>query len=796
MSSNRGARGLPRRKIRYTGKAERRPQPYADSQLTTKELGAARPRLDELFSVDNISDGLPQQWQLQRPEADRTHTTASDTSSLPIDSPLVGDYLPSKTTHMPTRTTSIDGQDTVQSQTARPVDPAPLCSAYPMPRPMLSEVLPRQASTNLSTSPETVLEISTPSLSDDEDVTPWTNILRRCWGALQEALDELGKVWDGQEDRSALKEVSSPNSHTVQHFPTSQLTTTSDGENLATPTRNFRPTSSKSRSSHYDTLAPSPVGSRSSKRGRKPRVRHKNATPVRNKQNVDIDHGYSTEDENNDPHVRLRNRILFQDPLVLRQDNFCIFMHKQDSRTGGNDPNAENDNPDSEQGQAQRTPHDAEMLPARQRTPVADAREPSHRAPPRPRQGNMTGDLCRHGVPATQRTCDRLHEADSSSSHYEPAQSLFHQEAPPLQELSDAGATIASNQHLDHTQLEELNGGALESDADQAHHENGDQAADPQGQGKKVRKRTKVWNWVVEKTRPHHDNHTYLSAAPGVGITRRVNPDDNTDGNTQQQLTEESASRIPLARRGPDQWLEGVTPLGEGPNEVNNDGTSAPDWPPSLPSATETDVPLLHGIRVRPPKSCMIMSVSVPPERDTTSLLLLPFDTLQEGSTDSSGAPTAIETEETLMSAYGVGCDAVMADRNALGPICSADESMICSAAMGSMSRLAQIDSYARTENAARSRVKQNAANAANTAWHSSAGSNTSGDWTLSIERADSPASFQDDSNRATVTSEQRATFMYEAHNRYQAYESMDAIGSAIRKTAADRRLQAKLDNV
>lgn len=693
--------------------------------------------------------------------ADHLHVTYSDTDGcLSVDSQFGNavrpkeDRLPWKCTRIPVRVTSFERPDPAQDGRIPPVDFAPLCGAYSIPRSPLPNTFPRQACEKLlSDHQEQAFETSTECHPDDAIVTPWRATLGRCWSALEEALDELGNVWDGHDDPNGLNE--SPKLRAAQTVNATKSSTKHNSEEPGTPRDRLRLQSIESRPSHYDTLTPSPVGSRSSKRGRKSRVRYKSPTPARNKHDYgygyDIDHAYSTEDGNNDPHIRLENKVLFQKSFGHRED-VSVFIHKQDSRKGSADPDAENNKPVPKQDQEGRVPGHEELPPVRRRAPIADALGPPDGGSGNSEPVNMAGELCRHGVPlVTQRTCERLHETNCDPGEPEQAQQPFYRHIS--QERSHAGASSSSHQHVNDRQLREANYGACEANTEEVRriptpdnlrndlHEIFRREA--QGQGPLSRKE-KWWRKIVEATRPRHNE-----AWPANHVPRPPQP-----------------------------------------------GYQRIDRPGDDSNASETRVPLLPKKKKprRGPEGCIVSSASIPSERNTTDLLLLPFDTLHQDSTENSQTPTAVEASEFLMSSHGIRSDMMMADKNSLDLLCSADELMVRSAAMGSMSRLDHIDKNTRTRNATDSLARQDTASAMNKAWHQT--TDAVSDRTMSPDFADSAASFQQGSRHTTIASEQRATVLYNIQNMYQGVVSADPIKLAIRKRLSHRELQGYLNHV
>lgn len=769
MISNPDARRLPRRKFRHIERAHLRSQVFADLQLADEDSNAARPHVNELPCADNITDGpssttiLPagSQCLLQRPTADHAHVTHSDTDAcLPVDRLLrrpvtmKEDHLPWKRTRTPVKVNSFERSEPAHDWKVALVDIPPLCTACSMPRSTLGSVLPRHAVEDLSRDPEETLETDTECLFNDNVASPWGESLRRCWGALTEALDELGNVWDGHDDRNG--QASSPELHVARKELTKY-----NSEEPGTPKDDLRLQSLETRPSHYDTLTPSPVGSRSSKRGRKPRLRHKSPAPARNTHDYDIDHAYSTEDGNNDPHIRLKNKLLFQKPFGSYQDDILVFTYKQDSRKGSADPDAENNKPVAEQDQEGRLSDHEEMPSPRRRAPVADTTGPPDGDSRYPEPLNMAPEVCRHGVPVNERTCERLHEANSDPSQHELAQQPVHQHAS--QEESHVGASRSSRQHANDNQLRHANYGACEASTEEVRE---DEAPD---------QRIPTPDNLREGVHEIFEHHA-LHGPPTqkTGILNRI----------------KEATRPRHAEVWPATHVHKPPPRPI-PDRTHRSSDGSP--------ASESQVPLLPKkgkVPRRYRELCIVSSASVPPERNTTDLLSLPFGTLQQSSADSSQPPIPVEAGEMLMSTHGIRRDIMMAETDALDPLCSADEAMVRTAAMGSMSWLNHIDANTRTRNLRNSLAKQDTASTTNMSWHKATDATEVSHWTMPADFADSAASFRKNNELTTIPSEQRATVLYNLHNMYQGIASAESIRLAVEKHLFSRKLQGYLNHV
>lgn len=690
-----------------------------------------------------------------------------------------------------------------------------------------------------------------------------TNTLRRCWGALLEALDELGGIWDEHEDDSGHQEASPASPDRVRSEPTPVTPAKHSPDKFVTPLSHLRPSSWDGRPSHYDSLTSSPVaGSRSSKRGRKSRPRHKSPTPVRRKHDTDIDPSYSTEDEGSDPHFRLRNKILQQGPPHFAQDNFHVFMYKSDSRTGSVGPDSENNKPNATQDHERRPSDRAELPVGLRRAPIATALQMTAGDSARQSLANLPDGVCQHGVLFGQHMCEDLYEGDCDS-------------APPhIAEETSSGQGWESD--IDGLSMERLRGSrtcstdrllagsseAVESSNDQASerapesasherrvptpnnlradvraifdgHANGKKAVNRRNSGSK---RKRLSEYLKEATRPQHPE---AALCPGPPVMRsEADPKKNTsfimsDDETvhssvdhpptrsslpqsdgESQLTRRSASKLPKAERDIDDWLQYATSKGSSPGEsippdepgpseamrpqaqssssglqhIPNEPRSsrsrqgraqAPSPEPRpRPQAPSSGMP--ESLQPQPSSSgtrkknlsrqleklkassqkletCIVMSAAIPPERDTTDLLVTPFITFEPVPAGESSRQTRVVQEGTLMSAFGISCDVVSLRPVTPGLVSSADEAMSHSAAMGSLSILSQLDSATRSKRVHDVRANRENADTTNTSWY---------ELDEARRALDSgPPSIE----RSRDYWEHRAAYMYNAYCMYQS---------------------------
>jgi hypothetical protein len=652
---------------------------------------------------------------------------------------------------------------------------------------------------------------------------PQMGTMRRCWGALKEALDNLGDVWDGSENDNSEKEASSPDFRPVRSVSTPVTPARHDAEEFVTPPS--RP--------ELNTLTRSPVASRSSKRERNLRLRHKSPTPVRRKQGFDIDHSYSTEDESNDPHSRLENRIFSQDAPHLHRDNFYVFMYQQDRLKGSTDPLAENKRPEfnEEQVDTRSDPSDV-VSPRRKCAPVAEALQSPPVVPAHESVSDLVAGLCQHGFPFGEHRCRDWQETESGSAQSQVAQTTIFAEEPqqdaeipPLHHGSDnplMGSSEATGTNNEQSSKNTSNDrrvptpDQLRADVQAIFrgHANGNTAVNRQRREPSSSRRRRFVEGLKEALRPRHpDFHqdykpTARSSAQPQANSGFHMSDDGTMHQVvehpptrssifldpENQLTDENREMLPKATQRVKNWLRDTTPQGN----ISGDGTGhdmddLPDHatPQSsmIPSIdvlegttlsgtqqTQTQPPSYETVdtaapghapghapgqrkrwrhRLRDHEKCIVLSAAVPPERDTTDLLITPFMAFHHEPPVEYPRSTTVEQEEALMSAFGIDCSTLTAPHGAQGSFSCADHAMIQSAAMGSTSILTRIDTNTMEEHAATSRARHANANASNTSWHDL-------DDTRKLAGPPPPVKPRKDST------EDRASAIYSLQNMYQ----------------------------
>lgn len=248
-----------------------------------------------------------------------------------------------------------------------------------------------------------------------------------------------------------------------------------------------------------------------------------------------------------------------------------------------------------------------------------------------------------------------------------------------------------------------------------------------------------------------------------------------------RQLTERAVSKMPTATYDMEAWSRDVARLGEIPNTGVLDGT----LPTTCPSGAQSDGPdaivqdpemidewrgqvmpldgfpneaLLDGRKLHMPHfetrkrrlqrraaSCVVLSAAVPPERDTTDLLTTPLGSWW-GPTGSG--TVASGSEDTLMSTFGIACESGIADIHPGHILSSANDVMIRSAAMGSMSQLECTDAVVRRSAEAASRERLAFADDRNLWWHcvnNARDTPSSLCWTVMLDMCELPPDFQED---------------------------------------------------
>jgi len=584
----------------------------------------------------------------------------------------------------------------------RVVNSPPEDENYSVPRALLSELpqppsLIGQAFQNVHHIVKTGVSNSLESLGRP----PRGNTLHRFWGALKETLDELGDAWDGHDGDKKHEETLDPGVDRMRSVSAPVTPAKHSSREYVTPQTRLLLGSVKSRPSHYDTLRHSPIAdSRSSKRKRKSRLRYKSPTPIRRNHESHIDPSYSTEDESNDPHSQLLNKLLAQDPSCFPQDDFYVFIYKQDSRTGSFDPGSENSKPNANRREST-LPDVAEAPPVRSRAPVANALEFSAGRSGRQSVANLITGECQHGIVPSQQTCELCNEAESSSAQ----SSLALNRSTPLILQSDVdsrtGLLMSGSEAMASSGVEMPNDlrridraptpNNLREDVGAIFygHANGNKAVDRQGRSSEKLKFTKR---IKEALRPQYPD--ILKYKPGAAKRSDAEPPTNSnfhmsdDGRVHRvvehpptrssdlehdagrQLTKESTSELPSVECGVDEWLDRIEPQDDAPDDLSSIGPIPPE-PASPPLEPSSSIPAVEVTpqhkkakrRARLLEPCTVMSVVVPPERDLTDLLKTPFLTFQQVFKKEYSGPSDARPGETLMSAFGVSYDIGAAGR-------------------------------------------------------------------------------------------------------------------------------------
>lgn len=196
-----------------------------------------------------------------------------------------------------------------------------------------------------------------------EQSPPRMGTLRRCWGALKETVDALGAAWDATED----DHVNKPTDLSSRDDSDTSLSAESPHTDIPeTPVSRPKLSIDTSRPSYYKTIhsTSSPVSSR---RKRKPKTSNSlpTSSPSRLQSKLDIDHSYSTEEDGNDPHSRLREKVLYQGPRHVYNDEIFVFPCRDSAQA------------------SKELPNDSKARPAggRRSTPVQAPTEPPFQAP-------------------------------------------------------------------------------------------------------------------------------------------------------------------------------------------------------------------------------------------------------------------------------------------------------------------------------------------------------------------------------------------------------------------------------
>ena len=539
--------------------------------------------------------------------------------------------------------------------------------------------------------------------------------LWRCWGALKETLDELGNVWDGDAGSTEHNEVVGSGADRKRSASAPVTPAKQSPREPITPQTQLLLGSVKSRPSHYDTIAHSPIAdSRSSKRKRKPRLRYKSPTPVRRTHESNIDHSYSTEDEGSDSHCRLLNKFLFQAPSRLPQPDLYVFMYKQDSRTGSVDPDSENNKPNNNNNNNNRRQSTlldvAEVSPVRDRTPVANAFEPPWERTARQSVANQVTGECQHGVLHNERACKLCDEIESEAAQFRLApncstafisQGDIDSRTRLMLGGSAATASSATRMPDDIRRSNRVpTPDNLRGDVKAIFfgHANSNKAVDRKG---RPTEKLKFSERIKEALRPRHPD--LLKYKPGPAKRSDAQPRTNSsfhmsdDGAVHRvvehpptrssdpgrddgsQLTRDATSEIPKVEDGVNDWLDSVQPQDELPDEDPSTDAGPPEpasprLEPTSPEASTVETPAAEVVnspkkgKRRPhiPESCTVLSTTIPPERNVTDLLIAPFITFQH---ELTSAPPLALPGDTLMSTSGVSYDNAAASQHHRLPV-------------------------------------------------------------------------------------------------------------------------------
>jgi hypothetical protein len=594
--------------------------------------------------------------------------------------------------------------------------------------------------------------MSPPASGDDSkprplNSTPGNNTLRRCWGALKETVDALGVAWDAYDNDSDDPEANS--SCRIDAMPPSTPTSPKRPSLDIFKTPPSRPAheSSNSHRTHYDTIANSPTTPRSSRRKRNTNPRRSSQTPTRCRtQKGEIDHSYSTDEDDGGPHVRLLNRLFYQGPPQALDDKVCVFACPQSDVTEKTKPNNNDDKIE---------------LPPKQLAIRKSVRfggdyvypDDIYTPPVNPpsAHGNVeSGHFCGAGAPIDERLSVMSDDVDSTSLESVCSDwSLSDQCGNDNLSLDDEDP-MPIDPHAAHETIE----------SEVGHH---DETRDAD----------------VRDTSAQLEGEAQVSAFS------------TTIAASLRHLTKRAVSKIGTARYDLDAWIGGVKSQGEIPNTGVLDGT----LPTRTPSGTQSfyadsdgrvpseeeekinnwrgkvvpleSVPneaLQDGKRIHMPRfetrkrrlqrqaaSCIILSAAVPPERDTTDLLTTPLGPWWGPPTaDCEPSDVAASgSEETLMLTFGVACDFGMAGDNHHGSmISSANDVMTRSAAMGSMVKLESTDAVVRHSVEMANRARLAIADDRNLWWHcvnNAKGDSGSFCWSVMLDMCELPPDFQDD---------------------------------------------------
>jgi hypothetical protein len=635
-----------------------------DDELSDLDSGPAWSLPDELFScADGDSDSRPPIFNFSAKtehELRQLFPGRLPAQDVDVDSPAVGSPTTTRNSkeirsprmrcHTSPRNTASEILDSAQSTIDRASACSPIGSTYSVSRPSLAEHLPQRTMMGSALgSVRQVVKTGIRSSFNTLSGIPRAGTMRRCWSALKEALDDLGDVWDGHEDDNSEKEASSPDVRRVRSVSTPVTPARHDPEEFVTPPTRPEMGSGKS---HYNTLTSSPIASRSSKRERKLRLRHKSPTPVRRKRGFDIDHSYSTEDESSDPHFRLENRIFSQGAPHLHQDNFYVVMYQQDSLKGSTDPLTENNKPESNQDQEEEISDDADVLSFRGRAPVANALQSAEGGPARQSVSDLVAGLCQHGVPFGEHVCNPQ-ETESNSAQSQVASAAFSAEGS--RQDADTGSLTRSRQR-EHRSSDNLLPGSSEATgpnneqpSDHASndrrvptpdhlradveaifqgHANGNTAVNRQRRQPSSSLGRRFAEVLKEALRPRHPDiqHFIPNARSSAEPQANSNFHMSDDGTARQvvehpptrssflldpeyQLTDENRDQLPRTSHYVDDWLHDGAPrdnisgdgIGHNMNDLVDHATSQSSMIPSINVLEGTTLPASHQTQDQPP---------------------------------------------------------------------------------------------------------------------------------------------------------------------------------------------------
>jgi hypothetical protein len=594
--------------------------------------------------------------------------------------------------------------------------------------------------------------MSPPASEDDSkprplNSTPGHNTLRRCWSALKETVDALGAAWDAYDNDAEVPEANTSCCSDAMPPSTSTLPKRPSLDIFNTPPSRPAHESSNSHRTHYDTLTNSPTTPRSSRRKRNTNPRRSSQTPTRCRtQKGDIDHSYSTDEDDGGPHVRLLNRLFYQGPPQALDDKVCVFACPQSDVTEKTKPNNNDDKielPPKQLAIRKSIRFGGDYV-------YPDDIYPPPVNPPSAHGNVESGLVCGAGAPIDERLSVMSDDVDSASLESVCSDwSLSDQCGNENLSLDDEDP-MPIDPHAAHETIE----------SEVGHH---DETRDAD----------------VRDTLAQLEGEAPVSAFS------------TTIAASLRHLTKRAVSKIGTARWDLDAWIGRVKSQGEILNTGVLDGT----LPTRTPSGTQSfyadsdgrvpseeeekinnwrgkvvpleSVPneaLQDGKRIHMPRfearkrrlqrqaaSCIILSAAVPPERDTTDLLMTPLGPWW-GPPTADCEPSdmaASGSEETLMLTFGVACDFGMADNHHPGSmISSANDVMTCSAAMGSMIKLESTDAVVRHSVETANRARLAIADDRNLWWHcvnNAKGDSGSFCWSVMLDMCELPPDFQDD---------------------------------------------------